>query len=123
MAICDALATLPVVMTMRLIGRIYVRPRRIERDHSLESEVVDCVVVGAGVVGIAIARALAMAGREVIVVDAAEGLGAQQRSGPCRHLLPPGQPDGAAVRPGATEALCVLRRARCAGSQLRQTHR
>ncbi len=43
----------------------------------MESEVVDCVVVGAGVVGIAIARALALAGREVIVVDAAEGIGTQ----------------------------------------------
>ena len=36
---------------------------------------VDCVVVGAGVVGIAIARALSQAGREVIVLDAAEGIG------------------------------------------------
>ena len=43
----------------------------------MDSEVVDCVVVGAGVVGIAIARALAMAGRDVIVVDAAEGIGTQ----------------------------------------------
>ena len=38
-------------------------------------ESVDCVVVGAGVVGIAIARALSQAGREVIVLDAAEGIG------------------------------------------------
>ena len=38
-------------------------------------EEVDCVVVGAGVVGLAAARALAMAGREVIVLDAAEGIG------------------------------------------------
>ncbi len=38
-------------------------------------ETVDCVVVGAGVVGIAMARALALAGREVIVLDAAEGIG------------------------------------------------
>ena len=36
---------------------------------------VDCLVVGAGVVGLAAARALAAAGREVIVVDAAEGIG------------------------------------------------
>ena len=46
----------------------------------LESEVVDCVVIGAGVVGIAVARALAMSGREVIVVDAAEGIGTQTSS-------------------------------------------
>jgi L-2-hydroxyglutarate oxidase LhgO len=38
-------------------------------------ETVDCVVAGAGVVGIAVARALALAGREVIVLDAAEGIG------------------------------------------------
>jgi len=38
-------------------------------------ERIDCLVVGAGVVGLAVARALAEAGREVIVVDAAEGIG------------------------------------------------
>jgi len=38
-------------------------------------EAVDCVVVGAGVVGIAVARALALAGREVIVVEALEAIG------------------------------------------------
>ncbi|NWL17885.1 NAD(P)/FAD-dependent oxidoreductase [Pseudomonas umsongensis] len=36
---------------------------------------VDCVVVGAGVVGLAVARALAMSGREVILVEAGEGIG------------------------------------------------
>ena len=36
---------------------------------------VDCVVVGAGVIGLAIARRLAQAGREVIVIEAAEGIG------------------------------------------------
>ena len=36
---------------------------------------VDVVVAGAGVVGIAVARALARAGREVLVLDAAEGIG------------------------------------------------
>ncbi len=38
-------------------------------------ERVDALVVGAGVVGLAVARALALAGREVIVVEAAEGIG------------------------------------------------
>jgi L-2-hydroxyglutarate oxidase LhgO len=38
-------------------------------------EEVDCVVVGAGVVGLAVARALALAGREVIILEAAEGIG------------------------------------------------
>jgi L-2-hydroxyglutarate oxidase LhgO len=36
---------------------------------------VDCVVIGAGVVGLAIARRLAQAGREVVVLEAAEGIG------------------------------------------------
>jgi L-2-hydroxyglutarate oxidase LhgO len=38
-------------------------------------ERVDCVVVGAGVVGLAAAGALALAGREVLVLEAAEGIG------------------------------------------------
>src|ERR1700760_2934180 len=36
---------------------------------------VECVVVGAGVVGLAIARRLAQAGREIIVLEAAEAIG------------------------------------------------
>ena len=36
---------------------------------------VECVVIGAGVIGLAIARRLAMAGREVVVIEAAEGIG------------------------------------------------
>ena len=36
---------------------------------------VECVVIGAGVIGLAIARRLALAGREVIVLEAAEGIG------------------------------------------------
>ena len=43
-------------------------------------EQVDCVVIGAGVVGLAIARALAMAGREVIVLEAAETIGTHTSS-------------------------------------------
>ncbi|MEX2615764.1 MAG: NAD(P)/FAD-dependent oxidoreductase [Alphaproteobacteria bacterium] len=38
-------------------------------------ERVDCVVIGAGVVGLATARALAMAGREVIVLESADMIG------------------------------------------------
>ena len=41
---------------------------------------VDCVVVGAGVVGLAVARALALAGREVIVIEAADGIGTETSS-------------------------------------------
>jgi len=39
------------------------------------AERVECVVVGAGVVGLAVARALALSGREVWVLEAAEGIG------------------------------------------------
>lgn len=38
---------------------------------------VDCIVAGAGVVGLAIARTLALAGREVLVLEAREGIGTQ----------------------------------------------
>jgi L-2-hydroxyglutarate oxidase LhgO len=43
-------------------------------------EWVDCVVVGAGVVGLAVARALALAGRDVIILDAADGIGTETSS-------------------------------------------
>jgi L-2-hydroxyglutarate oxidase LhgO len=36
---------------------------------------VDCVVIGAGVVGLAVARALALQGREVLVLEAAAAIG------------------------------------------------
>jgi len=36
---------------------------------------VDCVVIGAGVVGLAVARALALQGREVMVLEAANAIG------------------------------------------------
>jgi L-2-hydroxyglutarate oxidase LhgO len=38
-------------------------------------ELVDCLVVGAGVVGLATARALARAGREVIIVESQDCIG------------------------------------------------
>jgi L-2-hydroxyglutarate oxidase LhgO len=43
-------------------------------------EQVDAVVVGAGVVGLAVARALALAGREVLVLEATEAIGTQTSS-------------------------------------------
>jgi L-2-hydroxyglutarate oxidase LhgO len=43
-------------------------------------EQVDCVVVGAGVVGLAVARSLALAGREVLVLEGAEAIGTQTSS-------------------------------------------
>lgn len=39
------------------------------------SERIDCLVIGAGVVGLAVARALAQCGREVIVLEAEETIG------------------------------------------------
>src|SRR5260370_23205162 len=36
---------------------------------------VECVVIGGGVIGLAVARRLAQAGREVIILEAAEGIG------------------------------------------------
>ncbi|TCW32941.1 NAD(P)/FAD-dependent oxidoreductase [Gulbenkiania mobilis] len=38
-------------------------------------ERIDCVVIGAGVVGLAVARVLALAGREVVVLEAETGFG------------------------------------------------
>ena len=38
-------------------------------------EQVDCLVIGAGVVGLAVARELAMSGRDVIVLEAADAIG------------------------------------------------
>jgi L-2-hydroxyglutarate oxidase LhgO len=51
------------------------------------TESIDCVVIGAGVVGLAIARALAVAGREVIVLEAADtiGTGASSRNSEVMH--------------------------------------
>ena len=43
-------------------------------------EQVDVVVVGAGVVGLAVARALALAGREVLVLEATQAIGTQTSS-------------------------------------------
>jgi L-2-hydroxyglutarate oxidase LhgO len=59
------------------------------------AERVDCVVVGAGVVGLAIARRLARAGREVLVLEATEGIGngASSRNSEVIHAgiyYPPG---------------------------------
>jgi len=41
----------------------------------MERERVDCVVIGAGVVGLAVARALALAGREVVILERSDAIG------------------------------------------------
>jgi L-2-hydroxyglutarate oxidase LhgO len=44
-------------------------------DLKARMDKVECVVIGAGVIGLAVARRLAQAGREVILLEAAEGIG------------------------------------------------
>ena len=48
--------------------------------HPGGMEQIECVVIGAGVVGLAVARALAEAGRDVLVLEAAEGIGTETSS-------------------------------------------
>jgi L-2-hydroxyglutarate oxidase LhgO len=47
----------------------------VELAASRDMDQIECVVIGAGVVGLAVARALAARGREVIVLEAAEAIG------------------------------------------------
>ena len=55
--------------------------------YSVPREKVDCLVIGAGVVGIAVARALALKGREVLVVESAPtfGTGTSSRNSEVIH--------------------------------------
>ena len=46
----------------------------------MRNDTVDCVVVGAGVIGLAAARALALRGLEVIVIEAAGATGTETSS-------------------------------------------
>jgi L-2-hydroxyglutarate oxidase LhgO len=46
----------------------------------VRNHTVDCVVVGAGVIGLAVARALALSGLEVIVIEAAGAIGTETSS-------------------------------------------
>lgn len=48
-------------------------PARTRREDDLEK--LDCVVIGGGVIGIAVARRLALAGREVVVLEAEDSVG------------------------------------------------
>lgn len=71
------------------------------------TERVDCVVIGAGVVGLAIAREFAGAGREVVIVEADNsiGNGISSRNSEVIHA-------GIYYRPGSLKAtLCVQGRA------------
>lgn len=44
------------------------------------SDMVDCIVIGAGVVGLAVARRLALGGRDVVVLEAADAIGTETSS-------------------------------------------
>ena len=71
-------------------------------------EHVDCIVVGAGVVGLAVARALALQGREVVVLEAADAIGSatSARNSEVIHA-------GLYYTPGSLKArLCVAGRER-----------
>jgi len=63
---------------MRLPERGVNRTHETGAEEAVEE--LDCVVVGAGVVGLAVARALALAGRDVVVLEAAEGIGTETSS-------------------------------------------
>lgn len=76
------------------------------------TEKVDCVVIGAGVVGLAVARALALRGRETLVLEAESGIGTgmSSRNSEVIHA-------GIYYPPGSAKAkLCV------AGKQLLYTY-
>src|SRR5579872_1055813 len=81
--------------------RAYIAPYR--RTGGIVTEKVDCVVIGAGVVGLAIARALALRGRETLVLEAEDaiGTGTSSRNSEVIHA-------GIYYTPGSAKAnLCV----------------
>jgi L-2-hydroxyglutarate oxidase LhgO len=109
------------VATRPLVETLYFTDARVPPASSLNSfvgecklqgrrkqmEQVDCVVVGAGVVGLAVARALALDGREVLVLEAvnAFGTGTSSRNSEVIHA-------GIYYAPGSLKArLCVQGRA------------
>ncbi len=76
------------------------------RVGSLVTETVECIVAGAGIVGLAIARALARAGREVVVVERNAWIGNEtsSRNNEVIHagfLYAPGSLRARLCRPGA----------------------
>src|SRR4051812_29932333 len=84
------------------------RKRRWRRSPVERMERVDCLVIGAGVIGLAIGRALAMAGREVVIAEAANaiGTGTSSRNSEVIHA-------GIYYPPGSLKAiLCVQGRER-----------
>ena len=97
-------------------------------EFELRMDKVDCVVVGAGVIGLAVARRLAQAGREVIILEAAEGIGTvtSSRNSEVIHAgiyYKAGSLMARMCVSGKQRALCLLPRPRHPASQLRQADR
>ena len=70
-------------------------------------ESVECLVVGAGVIGLAVARALALAGREVTVVERETGLSVL-----CLRRIGAGFPNRRDIQPcwlGGGQQECLTR--------------
>ncbi len=89
---------------------------------------IDCLVIGAGVVGLAVARALALAGREVVIAEAADGIGTQTsaRNSEVIHAgiyYPPGSLKAQVCVEGRKLLYAYLQRARPALQGLRQADR
>lgn len=85
----------PAMLPLRRFAGAYRRRGLAGIAPGAPREAADAVVVGAGVVGLAVARALAMAGREVVVVEAAPsfGTGTSSRNSEVIHAgiyYPPG---------------------------------
>ncbi len=62
------------------LGGLAVRGGRTAASVEMNVDEVECVVVGAGVIGLAAARALALAGREVLVLERAATIGFETSS-------------------------------------------
>src|SRR5258706_472268 len=78
-------------------------------------ERIDCVVIGAGVIGLAIARVLALAGREVVILESREaiGTGISSRNSEVVVLKSPvesghSQDDGVLVKIGGLEPMEIV---------------
>ena len=63
----------PITVAVPAVGRLVTRGKVSDGGGMIER--VEAVVLGAGVVGLGVARALAMAGREVLVLEAAGAIG------------------------------------------------
>ena len=92
------------------------------------ADAVECVVIGGGVVGLAVARALALAGREVLVLEQERWIGAHtsSRNSEVIHAglyYPKDSLKARYLRRGPHPALRLLRRARRAAQAHRQARR